>query len=55
MPIAWERGDLARLPGRQFRDELRQFRVGKAGVPMMYAVIGFVEQGKSDEPSERSF
>jgi hypothetical protein len=38
----------------KLRDELRQFCVGYAGVPVMHAMIWFMEKTQSHKPAQRS-
>ena len=52
--VARKRGYFAGILWRELRNESGQFRVREASVPMMHAMIRFMEQSKGDEPPEWS-
>ena len=53
MSVARKRRYFAGIFRLQFRSELGQFRVGQAGVPVMHAMIGLMEQSESYKAAER--
>ena len=54
MPVTRKRGYFAWVLRLKLRDKSGQFCVGHAGMPVMHAMIWFVEETQSDEPPQRS-